>query len=64
MQAASTDPAPHKYNRAAIDESLTVQACRKAVFACSSQGAMSHDAIIVQNLIRRAAFTSDAGCWG
>ena len=52
MQAASTDPAPHKYNRAPIDESLAVQACSKAFFACSSQGAKSHDAVIVQHMIR------------
>ena len=49
MQAASTDPAPHKYNRAPVDESLAVQACRKGAFACSSQAAKNHDAARVQN---------------
>ena len=47
MQPASTDPAPHKYNRAPIYESLAVQACRTADFACSSQGAKSHDTATV-----------------
>ncbi len=51
MQAASTDPAPHKYNRAPIDESLAVQACRKADFECSSEGAKSHYAAILQNIV-------------